>query len=136
MVTLARFYSRQEGRSCTLISPINITAAGAVDREFYSGFFLIFCWILDPGRCPSGEISKFRFSWAPGEPEMILKCPGQAPGHFLKKHVLKIFCKNRSHMPPHAQPPLRKRPQLDYLVMDFSPKPSLLLHVYNVSRHF
>ena len=51
---------------------------------------------MGSGRCPSGEISKFCFRWAPGEPEMILKCPDQAPGHFLKKHVLKIFCQNRS----------------------------------------
>ena len=124
----------------------NITAAKAVDRESggghigrnpgFSWIFVFFCWILASGRCPSGEISKFRFSWAPGEPEMTLQCPDQAPGHFLKKHVLKIFCQNRSHMPPHAQPPLRKWPQLDSLVMDFSPKPSLLLHFYTVPRHF
>ena len=62
----------------------NISAAGAVDREFDIGFFwfnlLFFLWVLGSVRCRSGEISKFCFRWAPGEPEMILKCPDQAPG--------------------------------------------------------
>ena len=37
----------------------------------------------------------------------------------------KIFCQNRSHMPPQAKPPLRKWPQMDPLDMNFSSKPSL-----------
>ena len=88
-----------------------ISAAGAVDREFYSGFFgffEFFCWIWGSRRCPSGEISKFWSRWSPGEPEMILKCPDQAPGQLRVFEEFKFFCKSRPHMPPHAKLPLRK----------------------------
>ena len=77
--------------------------AHAADPRF-SGFLWIFAffrWILGSGRCPSGEISKFCFRWAPGEPEMIFKSPDQAPGQ------LRIFFVNqRVFISPREQPPI------------------------------
>ena len=59
--------------------------------------FRFFLWLLGSGRCPSGETSKFCFSWAPGEPEMIFKSPDQAPGQ------LRIFFRSTTfYMPERA----------------------------------
>ena len=62
---------------------LNITAAGAVDREFNSGFCRISscCGGFGGlGGVPAARPQKFRFRWPSGEPEMIFKSPDQAPG--------------------------------------------------------
>ena len=47
-----------------------------------------------------------------------------------------IFRRNRSHMPPQAKPLGGNWPQMDSLVMSFSSKSLILMHIYNVSCHF
>ena len=47
-----------------------------------------------------------------------------------------IFRRNRSHMPPQAKPLGGNWPQMDSLVMSFSSKSLILMHIYNVPCHF
>ena len=103
----------------------NITAAGAVDRESggghigrnpgFSWIFDFFPWILASGRCPSGETSKFCFSWPSGEPEMIFKSPDQAPGQLRIFLDQRLFISWREHRPIfHIFEKIRFSKKLEY----------------------
>ena len=92
--------------------------------------------VLEPGSSLERFVECLRFistfqKWKRSDGHPF--CPQMT---YLGHHVLKFCFFYQSHMPPHAQPPLRKWPQLDSLVMDFSPKPSLSLHFYNNPWHF
>ena len=85
--------------------------AADLDPYIFPDFFVdveFVTMILGSGRCPSRKILKFWSRWSPEEPEMILKCPDQAPGQLQFLEELKILYESRSHMPPQAKPPLRK----------------------------
>ena len=47
-----------------------------------------------------------------------------------------IFWKSRPHNGPWPNPQRRKWPQMDSLVMNFSPKSTIFIVFYNVSGHF
>ena len=51
--------------------------------------------VLGSGRCPNGEISKFRFRWPSGEPVATFLDPKQAPGHWIVHNADIVICVHR-----------------------------------------
>ena len=63
----------------------------------------------------------------------VLTSETRGSSYFVKTN---IFWKSWSHIWPQAKPLWRKWPQMDSLVMSFSSKSAILMHMYNVSYHF
>ena len=90
---------------------------------FFFGCFLLFFWVDFGVR----EVSQRRdlkilLQMGSGRARDDFKMPRSGTGtimHFSKNHVLKIFCKNRSHLPPQAKLQGRKSLQVDYTFIDF-----------------